>query len=433
MTALSRSWLQLNNDQRTALAAKLRQSFTQLTSNRLSLDLTRGKPAASQLTLANGLDHQIDGDYTSREGTDVRNYGGLRGIIEARELGREIMDVPATNILIAGNSSLWLMHLTLETALRHGLWAGATPWQQSGQASGSVSLITPVPGYDRHFSLTDSHGIGMRNVGLHDDGPDMADVRKLIASDASIKGIWCVPKYANPTGCIYSDQVVREIAELPKVAAAKDFVVLWDNAYAVHDLVFPPPRLASLFEAAAKAGTQRHMVQFGSTSKITFAGAGISFVGSDESVLKRLEERISLITVGFDKLNQLRHARFLGGRVEAHMQQHAAILKPKFDLVVRKLEEDLGGLGIATWTEPKGGYFVSLDVLPGLAKKIVALAKETGLALTAAGATFPYGRDPEDRNIRIAPTFAETDALEAAMDVLTLCVCLASLDKLNAA
>lgn len=422
------AWTQIDSGARMALAQDLRQSFARLTSNRLALDLTRGKPAASQLSLSDGLDHQMNGDYLSREGTDVRNYGGLRGIIEARELGSEIMDVPAGNILIAGNSSLWLMHLALETALRHGLWAGATPWQ----ASGKVSVITPVPGYDRHFSLTDSHGIGMHNVAIDDNGPDMAEIRRLVERDASVKGIWCVPKYSNPTGCIYSDDVVRQIAELPKVAAASDFVVLWDNAYAVHDLVFPPPKLASLFEAAAAAGTQRHMVQFGSTSKITFAGAGISFVGSDESVLKRLEERISLITVGFDKLNQLRHARFLGGRVREHMQKQAAILKPKFDLVDNKLEQDLGGLGIASWTRPKGGYFVSLDVMPGLARKIVALARDAGLALTAAGATFPYGRDPDDRNIRIAPTFAELDALEAAMDVLTLCVRLATLDRLNA-
>lgn len=429
MTATMVNWSTLDNNQRAELARDLRTRFEKLTSNRLALDLTRGKPAASQLALSEGIDHQINGDYKSREGTDVRNYGGLRGIVEARELGSEIMDVPAENILIAGNSSLWLMHLTLETAMRHGLWAGATPWQATGQ----VKVLTPVPGYDRHFSLTDSHGIAMQNVALLDNGPDMDEVRRAVASDASVKALWCVPKYSNPTGGIYSDDVVRQIAELPNVAAAKDFVVLWDNAYAVHDLVFPPPRLASLFEAAAKAGTQKHMVQFGSTSKITFAGAGIAFVGSDEATLKRLEERISLITVGFDKLNQLRHARFLRGRVQAHMQQHAAILKPKFDLVIRKLREDLGGLGIATWTEPQGGYFISLDVLPGLAKKIVALARDAGLALTAAGATFPYGRDPEDRNIRIAPTFAEPDALEAAMDVLTLCVRLATLDKLNAA
>ncbi|MBM4203725.1 MAG: aminotransferase class I/II-fold pyridoxal phosphate-dependent enzyme [Gammaproteobacteria bacterium] len=423
------TWPELGTAERASIEQQLRTSFTRLTSNRLSLDLTRGKPAASQLTLSEGLDHQMNGDYLSREGTDVRNYGGLRGIIEARELGEEIMDVPAGNILIAGNSSLWLMHLTLETAMRHGLWASATPW---ANPAGEVSVITPVPGYDRHFALTDSHGIGMRNVPLRDDGPDMNAVRELVKSDASVKAIWCVPKYANPTGCIYSDSIVDQIAELPKLSKADNFVVLWDNAYAVHDLVFPPPKLASLFKAAQKAGTQRHMVQFGSTSKITFAGAGISFVGSDESVLKRLEERIGLITVGFDKLNQLRHARFLGGRVAAHMRQHAQILKPKFDLVIRKLNDDLGGLGIATWTEPAGGYFVSLDVLPGLAKKIVALAKSAGLALTAAGATFPYGLDPEDRNIRIAPTFAEPDALEAAMDVLTLCVRLATLERLNA-
>jgi len=422
-------WATLSRDQRHVLASELRASFTRLTSNRLALDLTRGKPGTSQLELSNALDHQMNGDYKSREGVDVRNYGGLRGIVEARELGGEIMDVPAANVLVAGNSSLALMHLVMETALHRGLWPGMAPWQESGK----VRVFTPVPGYDRHFALTASLGIEMQNITLGADGPDMDVVREAVRRDASIKAIWCVPKYSNPTGCIYSDEVVLQMAELPKIAAARNFVVLWDNAYAVHDLLFPAPRLASLFAAADLAGTQRHMLQFGSTSKITFAGAGISFVGSDESVLKRIEEQLSLMTVGYDKLNQLRHARFLNGRLTAHMQAHAQILRPKFDLVAKKLHAGLSGLGIATWTNPQGGYFVSLDVMPGLAKRVVSLAKEAGLAMTAAGATFPYGLDPEDRNIRIAPTFAELDALEAAMDVLVICVKLTALESLQTA
>jgi len=422
-------WATLSRDQRQVLASELRASFTRLTSNRLALDLTRGKPGTSQLELSNALDHQMNGDYKSREGVDVRNYGGLRGIVEARELGGEIMDVPAANVLVAGNSSLALMHLVMETALHRGLWPGMAPWQESGK----VRVFTPVPGYDRHFALTASLGIEMQNITLGADGPDMDVVREAVRRDASIKAIWCVPKYSNPTGCIYSDEVVLQMAELPKIAAARNFVVLWDNAYAVHDLLFPAPRLASLFAAADLAGTQRHMLQFGSTSKITFAGAGISFVGSDESVLKRIEEQLSLMTVGYDKLNQLRHARFLNARLTAHMQAHAQILRPKFDLVAKKLHAGLSGLGIATWTNPQGGYFVSLDVMPGLAKRVVSLAKEAGLAMTAAGATFPYGLDPEDRNIRIAPTFAELDALEAAMDVLVICVKLTALESLQTA
>jgi DNA-binding transcriptional MocR family regulator len=423
------SWTTLSHEQRQALAGELRAEFTKLTSNRLALDLTRGKPAAAQLDLSNAIDQQIHGDYKSREGVDVRNYGGLRGIIEARELGGEIMGVPATNVLAAGNSSLALMHLVMETALRRGLWQGMTPWQESGK----VRVLTPVPGYDRHFALTASLGIEMQNVALGDEGPDMEAVRDAVRRDASIKAIWCVPKYANPTGCIYSDDTILQMAELPKIAAARDFVVMWDNAYAVHDLLSPAPRLASLFAAADVADTQRHMVQFGSTSKITFAGAGVSFVASDESVLQRIEEQLSVMTVGFDKLNQLRHARFLNGRLTAHMQAHAEILRPKFDLVAKKLHAGLSGLGIATWTNPKGGYFVSLDVMPGLAKRVVSLAKEAGLAMTAAGATFPYGLDPEDRNIRIAPTFAELDALEAAMDVLVICVKLAAIESMQTA
>ncbi|MCP5178419.1 MAG: aminotransferase class I/II-fold pyridoxal phosphate-dependent enzyme [Pseudomonadales bacterium] len=420
------AWSTLSTEQLSALRERLRADFARLTSNRLSLDLTRGKPGAAQLDLSNGIDDTINGDYRSREGIDVRNYGGLRGLVEARELGSEIMDVPATNILVSGNSSLSLMYLAMETALRNGLSQGMTPWQKSGR----VRVLTPVPGYDRHFALTAALGVEMLNVALTDTGPDMQAVQELVRTDSSIKGIWCVPKYANPTGCIYSDETVRQIAELPHIAAAEDFIVFWDNAYAVHDLEFPPLKLASLFEAAQIAGTQDHIVQFGSTSKITFAGAGIAFVGSAESVLARLEERISVMTVGPDKLNQLRHARFLLGRVTEHMQGHAQILKPKFTMVADKLESALGGLGIASWTNPRGGYFVSLDVMPGLAKRVVALAKEAGLAMTAAGATFPYGLDPEDRNIRIAPTFAEPDALEAAMDVLTLCVKIATIESM---
>lgn len=427
--ATSTAWATLNRELRQVLESELQAIFSKLTSNRLALDLTRGKPGSAQLDLSNAVDHQIHGDYKSREGVDVRNYGGLRGIVEARELGGQILDVPAANVLAAGNSSLALMHLVMETALHRGLWQGMTPWQESGK----VRVLTPVPGYDRHFALTASLGIEMQNVALGNEGPDMEAVREAVRRDASIKAIWCVPKYANPTGCIYSDDVVLQMAELPKIAAARDFVVMWDNAYAVHDLLFPAPRLTSLFSAADVADTQRHMVQFGSTSKITFAGAGVSFVGSDESVLKRIEEQLSVMTVGYDKLNQLRHARFLNGRLTAHMQAHAEILRPKFDLVAKKLHAGLSGLGIATWTNPKGGYFVSLDVMPGLAKRVVSMAKEAGLVMTAAGATFPYGLDPEDRNIRIAPTFAELDALEAAMDVLVICVKLTTIKSMQTA
>jgi len=270
----------------------------------------------------------------------------------------------------------------------------------------------------------------MVNVAMTEHGPDMAQIQQLAAADASIKGIWCVPKYANPTGCTYSDETVKAMAALPRETAADDFLVLWDNAYAVHDLSDPGDQLASVFAAAEAAGTSNHVVQFASTSKITFAGAGVAFVASGEQVLSALEHELGLMMIGPDKVNQLRHARFLGGRLRQHMRAHAAIIKPKFDAVQDILQAELGGLGVAQWTKPVGGYFVSLDVMPGLAEEVVRMAKAVGLTLTPAGATYPYGADPDDSNVRIAPTFAGLDDLRTAMQILTLCVKLAATRKL---
>ena len=413
-------------DALTAFRDEVKSRLESATANRLALDLTRGKPSVEQTALSDPLESAIAGDYRAADGTDSRNYGGLRGLAEARALGAELMGVPAELIIAGGNSSLTLMHLVTDTAMRFGLHADMAPWQDTDGAA----LLTPVPGYDRHFTLTESLGLGMQNVPLLDSGPDMSAVREAVRNDARIKGIWCVPKYSNPTGCTYSDETVRALAELPREAAADNFVVLWDNAYAVHDFEPPGTALASLTEAAEAAGTLAHTVQFASTSKITFAGAGVAFVASAEAVLKQLESRMSSYTIGPDKVNQLRHARFLGGRLAEHMSAHAALLRPKFELVEQKLSAGLAELNIATWTQPVGGYFVSLDVLPGLASTIVRMAGEVGLALTAAGATFPYGNDPNDNNIRIAPTFADLDSLEAAMDVLVLCVQLASAEHL---
>ncbi len=395
------------------------------TANKLALDLTRGKPSASQTALSNALEEQIAGNYIASDGTDTRNYGGLRGIPEARELGALLTGAPAANVLAAGNSSLSLMHLVVDTAMRFGLHADMTPWQDTPDAA----ILTPVPGYDRHFALTQSLGLDMVNVPLTDDGPDMQAVHEAV-QDPRIKGIWCVPKYSNPTGCVYSADTVQALAALPARAAADNFVVLWDNAYAVHDFDPPGEPLANLTDAAGAAGTLAYTAQFASTSKITFAGAGVAFVASAEPVLAQLEKVLATATIGFDKVNQLRHARFLNHRLTEHMRAHAALLKPKFELVQSKLEDGLGGLGIARWTRPRGGYFVSLDLLPGLASQVVAMARAVGLSLTAAGATFPYGRDPQDGNIRIAPTFADLDSLEAAMEVLVLCVQIASAKKL---
>ena len=419
------SMTDMTGDALNTFHAQATERLAQLTSNRMQLDLTRGKPSTEQTALSDALDGALNGDYRAEDGTDTRNYGGLRGLPEARRLGAELLRCDASQVIAGGNSSLSLMHLVLDTALEKGLHAGMAPWR----ASEGAAVLTPVPGYDRHFALTETLGVGMVNIGMDDNGPDMDAARRLVENDERIKGIWCVPKYSNPTGCVYSDEVVQAIAELPKLAAADNFVVLWDNAYAVHDFDFPGTELASLSAAAQAAGTLDHTVQFASTSKVTFAGAGISFVASDEAVLAQLERQLSFTTIGPDKVNQLRHTRFLGGRVAEHMAAHAALLRPKFELVEQMLSEHLGGLDIAEWTHPKGGYFVSLDVRPGLAKRIVAMAGEVGLKLTAAGATFPYGQDPNDSNIRIAPTFADLDALEAAMEVLVLCVMLATAEQ----
>tara|TARA_B100000900_G_scaffold290161_3_gene249021 strand:+ start:4286 stop:5584 length:1299 start_codon:yes stop_codon:yes gene_type:complete len=392
------------------------------------LDLSRGKPGAEQLSLSDALETTIAGNYISADGTDTRNYGGLMGITEARDLGAEIMGVPAAEIMAAGNSSLNLMHLVLSTALTLGLWGDDRKWRNSE----TVKVLTPVPGYDRHFVLCQHFGMEMVNIPMLENGPDMQRAAELAAADPSIKAIWCVPKYANPTGNTYSDDVVTALAELPNRAAANDFIVLWDNAYAVHHLEQPGDTLASIRDAATTAATQEHIVQFASTSKITFAGAGVGFVASGAKVLQNLMGHLSVQTVGPDKVNQLRHARFLNGRVAEHMAAHAEILRPKFALVEEILTEQLGDLAIAQWTQPKGGYFVSLDLLPGLAKQVVTMAKESGLALTPAGATFPYGIDPDDRNVRIAPTFGSLPELAGAMEILTLCVKLASARQLLA-
>ena len=392
--------------------------------NKLALDLSRGKPGPEQLDLSTELNEPLT-SLIAEDGTDTRNYGALRGIPEARALGGELMDVGAGRVLAAGNSSLFLMYQVAATALQRGLWADERRWSRASPPS----MLAPVPGYDRHFTICESLGIEMLNVALLDSGPDMDQARRLVAGDASIKGIWCVPKFSNPTGCIYTDETVAAMAELPRAAAADDFVIFWDNAYAVHDFAFPAAPLANLYDLAVAAGTADHVALFSSTSKMTYASGGLGFCGGSDALLAALEETLSLMCIGPDKVTQLRHARFLSGRIEEHMARHAAVLQPKFAIVDRVLREELGGLGMARWTEPKGGYFVSLTTPPGTAANIVKQAAEVGLKLTPAGATFPYGRDPNDDNIRIAPSFAPIDELEAAMRVLTGCVKLVAIDK----
>ena len=385
----------------------------------LALDLTRGKPAPEQLDLANELDGWLQGDYRAADGTDVRNYGVLRGIPEARELGARFLDLAPEEVIAGGNSSLTLMFYVLDAAMNAGL--NGPPWRDLGPAK----VICPVPGYDRHFALADALGLELVAVPMTDDGPDMNCVEALVREDGAIRSIWCVPKYANPTGCVYSPETVRRLAELP-AKTKQPFLVLWDNAYAVHDFEFPPAKLEPILPLAREAGTEGGMALFASTSKVTFATAGVAFLGGSEAFLSAMEKRMSIFMIGADKVNQLRHARFLGERLEDHMRGHADLVRPKFEAVQRGLERGLGGTGLAEWTQPRGGYFVSLNTLPGLATKTVALAKELGVALTPAGATFPHGVDPEDRNIRIAPTFATLEEVEAGVDVLALCIQLAA-------
>jgi DNA-binding transcriptional MocR family regulator len=380
----------------------------------LKLDLTRGKPAAEQLDLSNELDGILGGFYLLQDGTDVRNYGGILGIPEARQLGADVLNVQANQIMVGGNSSLTLVYQFVNHKLKS--------WGEAG-----IKFLCPVPGYDRHFTICEQFGIEMIPVPLHSEGPDMDTIENLVATDLTIKGIWCVPKYSNPTGQTYSNDIVNRFARLPQIAS-QDFQIFWDNAYVVHDLVESGDKLANLFEAAEKAETADSIVILGSTSKITFAGAGISFLAASEAQLKDFEGYLSAQTIGFDKVNQLRHVRFLKDNdgIRAHMARHRTIIKPKFDLVLKKLEDNLAGKDIATWTSPKGGYFISLDTDRSIASKVIAMAGTAGVKLTPAGATYPYGNDPENRNIRIAPTYPTIDELSQAMDVFVTCAELAS-------
>ena len=382
----------------------------------LKLDLTRGKPSAEQLDLSNDLDGVLEGFYLLQGGTDVRNYGGILGIPEARQLGAEFIGAKSEQVMVGGNSSLNLMYQYVEHMIAH--WGGEP-----------VKFLCPVPGYDRHFTICEHFDIEMITVPLNDDGPDMQQVKELVSKDAAIKGIWCVPKYSNPTGNTYSKEVVEQFAEIPKVAG-DNFRVFWDNAYAVHDLVEQGDELPSLMTAAEKTGTTDNIVMLGSTSKVTFAGAGISFLATSTSQLAAFEKFLSDQMIGFDKVNQLRHVRFLKDidGIKAHMAKHRDIIKPKFDLVLKKLEEHLAGKNMVSWNSPRGGYFISLDTRPGLATTIISMAADAGVKLTPAGATFPYGKDPKNTNIRLAPTFPGLAELESAMDVFVTCVELASLN-----
>ncbi len=399
------------------------QQYAELKQKALKLDLTRGKPSADQLNLANALDGDLGGNYRAPDGTDVRNYGGIDGLPDMKALGADILGVPADQILVGGNSSLTLMYQTVLFAYLFGTGEAGEAWRKNE----SPKFLCPVPGYDRHFAITEEFGIEMIPVPMTPFGPDMDIVETRIAEDRSIKGIWCVPKYSNPTGCVYSEETVDRMAALGKVAT-DNFRIMWDNAYAVHDL-HKPADLSSIWERCMEHGTLDSLYQFTSTSKVTFAGAGVSFMASSPANLSRYKKHLGIATIGPDKVNQLRHLRLVSDKQSllAHMEQHAALLRPKFAAVLEHLDNAFADSDMASWTRPEGGYFVSFDCKPGLAREIVKLAGEAGVVLTPAGATFPYGEDQEDRNIRIAPSFPSLDDINAAMEVFVVCAKLATL------
>ncbi len=408
----------------------LEQAYEALRQRALALDLTRGKPSTEQLALSAALDGILAGDYRAQDGTDVRNYGGLEGLLEARELFAEVLDVPPAEVLIGGNASLTLMYNVIEFALTVGLRGPASAWGNSE----SVKFLCPAPGYDRHFAICEHLGIEMLSVPMLDTGPDMDKVESLLASDETIRGIWCVPRFSNPTGCVYSDETVERIAGLGRIAS-ENFLVMWDNAYAVHTLDDDAPVLASLRAACERQGTLDSVFQFGSTSKITFAGSGVSFMASSPDNLNAYKQHLGFQTIGPDKVNQLRHVRFLSDAdtLAQHMLAHRALIRPRFEQVLKTLDAELAGTGMGRWLAPQGGYFISFDTLPGLATEVVGLAAEIGVKLTPAGATFPYGKDPEDSNIRLAPTFPSLEDVAAAAEAFVVCVKLATVRQRLAA
>lgn len=405
---------------------ELAAEYERTKAQNLNLDLTRGKPSSEQLSLSDGLDGILNGNYISASGVDTRNYGGLDGIPEAKALGAQILGIPQSNVMAGGSSSLTMMHQAMMAAFYFGLTGPDSAWQRQG----AVKFLCPVPGYDRHFSICEQLGIEMLPVPMTSAGPDMDRVETMVKQDPQIKGIWCVPKYSNPSGVVYSEATVARLAGLGKIAGP-DFRVFWDNAYAVHDLSDTPPELASLYDACQIQGTEDSVLQFASTSKITHAGAGVAFLGASKANLQGLQKVLSILTIGPDKVNQLRHALFFTeqGSLKAHMRKHAAIIKPRFASVLQHLEAAFGDNDLGQWEAADGGYFISFDTQPGLAKQVVAMAGAAGVKLTPAGATYPYGKDPEDCNIRIAPTVPSVEQVDQAMEVFVLCVKLASVQK----
>ena len=418
----------LSVEELQSLKKELEEQFAEIKAKNLKLDMSRGKPSKAQLDLSMGMMDVLssEANLTCEEGVDCRNYGVLDGINEAKQLLSDMSEVPKENIVIFGNSSLNVMYDTVSRSMTHGVM-GNTPWCKLDK----VKFLCPVPGYDRHFAITEHFGIEMINIPMTPEGPNMDMVEALVNNDETVKGIWCVPKYSNPQGYTYSDQTVRRFARLKP--AAKDFRIYWDNAYTIHHLHDDnQDYLIEILMACKQEGNPDMVYKFCSTSKISFPGSGIAAIAASTANLADIRKQMTIQTIGHDKVNQLRHARYfknIHGVVE-HMRKHADILRPKFEAVIDVLNKELSGLEIGSWTEPRGGYFISFDSLEGCAKAIVAKAKEAGVIMTPAGATFPYGKDPKDSNIRIAPSFPTPEELSLAANIFVLSVKLVSIDKL---
>lgn len=425
-TNAARPLSDLSPEELDALATTQRTAHAAQAAKGTKLDVTRGKPSSAQLDLADEM-LSLPTATTDRAGTDVRNYGGLSGLTELREIFAELLWVEPEQVVAGGNSSLTMMRDVLVDLLLFGAIDSPRPWAKEDK----VTFICPVPGYDRHFALLEDLGITMITVPMTDDGPDAEEVARLAASDPSIKGMWLVPTYANPTGAVVTQEIASRLAAME--TAAPDFKIFWDNAYAVHHLTEDEAKSADIITLTSGAGHPHRAIMFASTSKITWAGAGVAFLASSVEQVKWYLAHLGKGSIGPDKVNQLRHVEFFGDAegVRAHMRKHAEIIAPKFAEVDRILSERLGGLGVATWNTPTGGYFVNLDVLPGTASRVVALAKEAGLSLTPAGASFPHGEDPEDTNIRLAPTMPPLSELTEAMETVTTCVLIAAAEKLT--
>ena len=420
---------EMSRDELLSLKAELDKQFEDAKGKGLKLDMSRGKPTPAQLDMAMDIMNTLnaDSDMMTGNGMDTRNYGLMDGILEAKRLMADMMGgIPAENVIVYGNASLSIMYDTVSRSVTHGVM-GNTPWCKLDK----VKFLCPAPGYDRHFAITQHFGIEMITIPMTPAGPDMDLVEKYVAEDEDVKGIWCVPKYSNPQGISYSDETVRRFAALKP--AAKDFRIYWDNAYVVHHLYDDKQdEILEILSECEKAGNPDLVYEFASTSKVSFAGAGISAFAASKANIEEAKRSMTIQTIGHDKVNQLRHVRYFKNMdgITAHMRKHAEIIRPKFEATLAVLDKELSGLGIGEWTKPLGGYFISFDAMEGCAKAIVAKCKEAGVVLTGAGATFPYGKDPKDSNIRIAPTYPTAEEMAAASDLFVLCVKLVSVEKL---